>query len=720
MGRGLRFGSKDKEMCRLNKHRVRLAKGWQVLGNLRGACAKHRSLTCAIDIFLEEGAYTTVASAVAILMALTLVFSASPAIWTSARSADVQVSADASAVAGANVVASFHTAATVIDASILSLGLAGFAMTGVGLVGLLIPGANALAGETLDAANRVLNARNSFARSASEGLQKLEQALPYVVALNATRTCDAQDTKRVSYTGTAIAMPSTSASVFPALDGEQIDTAALEQTSDDLDKKAKELTRAAEETAACKEAAWIADCGRESMNMQERAGRLSGIDSRSNPDYASSITWEPNVALNRARAYYRWRFNNDVPQSSNVEARTDAAARHAFYGYALTKLRDAKVVERDGVVTSNVELLPKNTEEVRNTSLYTDPVWPATVEAEGLTLHYGRDCPGATGAAAGTLALSAIDTGRARECSTCSFSIGDIGKTPAASTSIDNGFEYHLREYTKALDDYVAARNKELELEREAQGEANKASNAFDEAIKVLMNKRPRIAPPGRNGCIAFVAADEADAPRELISTFAKDTQVPHRGAIAAAVLAPEPATQENNVLARFCSGLEERAGSNGAVGLIDSVMDLWGKLLLSYGDMSEGLNELTDSLVGKLDSFGMGPVANWLKQRIQGTIQSLGFDAVDLRLRKPVLTNTSNVFSASGSTGISNIQEKLRSIPANSSDPRAILEALGYAVREYIGSLEFTVAQIPLPDGKSIPLTIRLRDVAGGVLGGG
>ena len=70
--------------------------------------ARHR-VRWGIDMFLEDGAYTTVASAVAMLMVLALLFSASLAVWSAGRSGDVQARADATALAGANVVSSYHT-----------------------------------------------------------------------------------------------------------------------------------------------------------------------------------------------------------------------------------------------------------------------------------------------------------------------------------------------------------------------------------------------------------------------------------------------------------------------------------------------------------------------------------------------------------------------------------------------------------------------------------
>lgn len=667
-----------------------------------------------IGLFLEDGAYTTVASAVAMLMVLTLVFSASLAIWSASRSADVQVSADATALASSNVVASYHTAATVVDACALSMGLTGFAMAGVGLVGTLVPGVQELAGKTLDAAIRMLKMRNKFVASASEGLQKLEQALPFLVAAQGTRACDAQDTERIDYCGTAVALPQTSASEFPAIGEDQIDVSELECAGDELEEAAKDLAEASKETAKAKEAAWIADCGREGMNMQERAARLSGVTPSDNPDFASSLTWDPNIALDRTRSYYRWRYEHDMPQGTGVEARADAAARHVFYGYAMELFAHARVEERNGVVVSNVELLLKNTAEVRETRLYTDAVWPSTVEPVGLTLHFDLSCPGANGPSGGKIALSAIDAGAARECPVCHFSVGDVGKVPAASTSIDNGFEYHLREYTQALDAYVAARNRELELERLAKEEAQSASDVFGEAIGALAGKRPRIAPPGRNGCVAFVVADELESPNGLQTAFSASAEVPRRGAISAAVLAPEPASENNNVLASFCSGLEERVGDDGAVGLIGSVMDLWGKLLITYGDVGAGLSEILDDLSRGLEPFGMGPLATWMRDRMQGIVRGLGFEQVDLRLRKSVLTDSSNVFSRSGLAGLSDVQGLLRKIPTGLSDPAALLEAIGYGLDTYVQSLEMTLVEIPLPGGGSIPLTIRLRDIAG------
>lgn len=503
------------------------------IGFLHGARRRHgpvRARRLGVDAFIEDGAYTTLAAAVSILLVMALLFSSTSAVWSMSRAGDTQAAADATAMAGANVVSSYHTAATVVDASILSLGLTGFVVTGVGLAATLVPGAQAAAGQMVDAGVRIIKMRNEFASSTSRGLKTLEDALPWLVAANGARACSAQSSESVEFSGSAMAVPRESASEFPALEGSEIETEEIEAGADELDQAATDLARANEKAAQKKEAAWLVDCGREGANMQERAASLSGLSAAENPDYASSLTWEPMVALDRTRAYYRWRRDHDEPVGSGVEARADAAARHAFYTYACEEFADARVEEVDGRMAASVPMLPRNTEEVKGTRLYTDARWPSSYESQGLTLHFGSSCPGATGAVGPSLSLQSIDASAAHECEVCKFSVTDVGKAPAASTSIDNGYEYHLREFTRALQEYVDARNEQLEQERRAKSKAQGVSDAFEDAISVLAGKRPRIAPPGRAGCVAMVASGEISADNVLSNPFAPTPELQRRG----------------------------------------------------------------------------------------------------------------------------------------------------------------------------------------------
>lgn len=680
-----------------------------------------------IDLFIEDGAYTTLSSAVVILVVLTLLFSSTAAIWSMSRAGDTQVAADSGALAGANVVSSYHTAATVVDASILSLGLAGFATIGTGLVAILIPGAEPVAGNMVDTGIEIIKTRNKFAKSASEGLQKIETALPYLIAARATQAVSAQDTDSVTYTGTALAVPRTSESDFAALKGSEISIDTIESTSKDLDYAAKELKKASEKTSKAKERAWLADCGGSDRGavgscscMWERAKSLAKLSDIENQHYASSVTWEPQVALDRAKAYYRLRLANEAPQGSSVEMKAESAARKAFYTYASTEVNRAYVTEGGDEVTSYIPLLPRNTDEVRATELYSDTAWPTSAIDGKMYLHYGTSCPNYKKGAPGGLASVADYDGQDR-CNRCHFGVSSLGAVAAPSTSIENGFEYHFDRFKDALEDYVECRNKELELMRQTEDEADRAGNAFDEAIRALSGERPRIAPPGRNGVVALAVSGAISSPDELNSSFNTTVRLGDRGAISAAVLAPDDATAQNNVLSRFFSTLKERSG--GVAGVLDGVMDVWGRLLVGYGDIQGSADELMDEMIKGLGggSGALGSIASWLGDTVSASMAALGLEPCDLRLRKPVLTDSANVIKSQGSdiAGLSQAQDKLRNIPLGVTDPKALCEALEYQVERTISGMVFTLAEIPLPGGGSVPLTVDVATLVG-ALGGG
>ena len=680
-----------------------------------------------VDLFIEDGAYTTLSSAVVILVVLTLLFSSTAAIWSMSRAGDTQVAADSGALAGANVVSSYHTAATVVDASILSLGLAGFATIGTGLVAILIPGAEPVAGNMIDTGIEIIKTRNKFAKSASEGLQKIETALPYLIAARATQAVSARDTDSVTYTGTALAVPRTSESDFAALKGSEISTDTIKDTSDDLERAAEELRKASEDTAKAKERAWLADCGGSDKGsvsscscMWERAKSLADLSGAQNPHYASSVTWEPQVALDRAKAYYRQRLANEKPLGEGPEKQADSAARKVFFAYASEEVERAYITEKDGKVSARIPFLPRNPDEARTTELYTDARWP-TSEVDKVTyLHYGTDCPNYKKGKPGGLA-SVADFDGHETCSECHFGVSSLGYVAIATTSVERGFEYHFDKFKEALEDYVECRNKELELERQTEDEADRAGNAFDQAIKALSGERPRIAPPGRNGVVAFAVSGDITSPDQLNSSFNAAVRLGDRGAISAAVLAPDEATAQNNMLSRFFSTLKERSG--GVAGVLDGVMDVWGRLLVGYGDIQGSADELMDEMIKDLGggSGALGSIASWLGDTVSASVAALGLEPCDLRLRKPVLTDSANVIKSPGSdiAGLSQAQDKLRSIPLGVTDPKALCEALEYQVERTISGTVFTLAEIPLPGGGSIPLTVDVATLVG-ALGGG
>ena len=161
---------------------------------------------------------------------------------------------------------------------------------------------------------------------------------------------------------------------------------------------------------------------------------------------SSSVTWEPQVALDRAKDYYHWRLTNEKPTAPSVEMKAESAARKAFYTYASAEVDRAHITENGDRVSSYIPLLPRNSDEVRATELYTDAVWPTSVNDDKAYLHYGTTCPNyKKGTPSGFASVADYDG--QDKCSKCHFGVSSLGAVAAPSTSIENGFEYHFDKF---------------------------------------------------------------------------------------------------------------------------------------------------------------------------------------------------------------------------------------------------------------------------------
>ena len=168
----------------------------------------------------DEGGFTTVAVAVSLLLSLTLVFGAASAGWVSSRSSEVQRVADAAAMAGENVVASFSTIVQVLDACVLSLGLTGIVVYGAGLVASCVPALGAAGSQLCAAGGQMLEARESLAKSAASGIERLEATLPLLIVASSASCVSANSEGGSAYAGCALPFPSTSESDFSPLEEE--------------------------------------------------------------------------------------------------------------------------------------------------------------------------------------------------------------------------------------------------------------------------------------------------------------------------------------------------------------------------------------------------------------------------------------------------------------------------------------------------------------------
>lgn len=666
-----------------------------------------------LDAFIgEDGGYTSVAVALALLVSLSLTCSLVSVAWLQNRSADVQAVADSTALAGANVVASYATVATVLDSCVLTLGLAGMVTLGAGLVVSAIPGMAAVGASTVEAAGRVLDARGGFARSAAKGLKALEATLPLAIACRSAAVAQANEEGQAEYTGVAIPFPTESQSDFSGLDAE-VDASEAASKASELQEASERAREASERADEAKRAAWQADCVARPRCLRERADVLAGLAVSQNPSYALE-GWTFGAALVRARAYYAARLAAEAPASSSPDELTNSAARRAFYEYALGQVRHGRYEElEDGRVSLELPALPANTDQMRQTTLYSDAHWPCTSEQAGPTLHSDTGCPGATGAAAGAASLSQLDAGGVRRCDVCCMDSGAMGSVAAASTSIDNGFEHYWKIIVDESEKYEAARE-ELAEAQERMGElADEGASAFDRAMQALAVPRPKLCPPGAWGCVAVVTRGSEAVPSQITSAFLEDSTVPAGAAVSAATLAPDGNTEGNDVLVRSFEALSDEL-FDGDAGVLGSVGSLWSRLLEGYGAAMGNLDDAAGRILDGIDGVFGTTVGSWLRDKIKQSIRDAGLEPADLRLRKPALTNSQNVLDKAGYDHVATARELVGKLP-DSTDPETLARALGQEVVNELGDREVTIAEIPIPGTElTVPLTIDVGQLLG------
>ena len=666
---------------------------------------------CVSTFVDEEGGYTTVAMACALLLSLTLAFGVASTGWVLSRSADVQEVADAAALSGANAVAAFSTIAQVLDACVLSLGLTGVIVSGAALVVSAVPGASSAGAEMMGLARDILDMRRGFARDAARGLERLEGALPALIAANSASCVGANARAGISYAGFAVPFPPQSLSSYE-LESEELDADSLEDAAHQLQDASDEVHAHAEAAREALERGWRADCGNPGFSMWQRAGTLSGISAAQNPHYPKPDQWNFGVALSRARVYYAARHAQEAPEGEGIEALTDSCCRSAFYRWASSAVNAAHYQEAaDGSVSMDLPDLPHNVAEVRATALLTEVVWPCTAGEGGRMLHSTASCPGATGSPAGLASLAEQEAGGVGHCEVCRMDVGDMGKVAAASTSIENGFEHWWRELVAASRDYQAARNAQAEAEAKAQGLAEDGAGAFEQALAALSAPRPKICPPGAWGCVAAVARPESlSVPDEFTRSFLAGAELPAGAAISAATLAADDATRESNLLASFLDGL----GSRGLAGLADGVASLWGRLLIAYGSAYDSASGAAHDALSTLEGVGASRIASWLRGKLVAIVEAADLEPADMRLKKPVLANSQDVLDKAGFSGTGKARALIESIPA-SADPAELAQGLASALADMLEGGQLVIAELGIPGTDlSIPLSIDVAQLAG------
>lgn len=588
----------------------------------------------------DEGGFTAAGSAVALLLACSLVFASVQMYRVQSAAGQVQHVADAAAMAAENEVASFVVAVRVCDACLLTMTMSGLTLLAVGTACLCAPPAAEMGRQCIDAGRKILEARDAAADKMVSALNAAQDALPAAAAAQGMSVIALNSSDSGSYAGYVELAPMSAPEV--ALSGAASVSEAADEVEGQADGLEEAAARAQEEMDRAQEAlteAYMHDCGNApGYCMQERAAALSGISPEDNPLYHSPSTWSFSVALSRAQEYYPCRIMEEEPVDGSVEEQVRSTLRLHFYEYAYESVMEGYVIEDEhGVADMYFPDLPSNTESMKQTRLYTDRIYPVSQEAEGKVIHAYARCPGNSGDVSGLGSLADLDAGVYGECSVCKLTSEAMGSVAAASTSIDNGFEYHYRKVAQAAARYLEARSAaqpHLDAAREmAQG----IFDGLREWMEMAASCRIEAHPPGRFGAVAAVAADHGAAAGDL--PFVQAMDAGEGAAISASVLVDDGT---ENVVENLADGALSALGIEGALSGHSVIGQVWKAMLDFYKGGVQGVDSALRDAVGSLPLAGvLGP---WAADALQDLLDGAGLQPANTASPETVLLNTSHV----------------------------------------------------------------------------
>lgn len=675
------------------------------------------------DPFRDEAGLTTVGMVLSLLITLSLVFSAGQVCRLSAASAEIQNVADASALAAENEVAEFMIVVRVCDAVVLSLSLASLAATGLGVAALCTP-ATATASEALLKAGReVARARDGFAEKAAAGLNRLQRLLPFLSAANAAAVASANNGSASNYVALAVLAPAKGDEiVVGAAEGLNEAQEAVDDQADEMRQAADKAEEAAQRANEAKMRAFEHDCGANpTYCMYERASTLAGMTGSHNPLFRSVDAWSFSVALDRAKAYYAQRLAQETPQESSVEEQVRSVLRARFYAFAVQEVGRGYVHETADSFDALFPRLPKNTAEMRTTELYTEAAYPFGIDEEGRTvMHAWKGCPSAANATdRGSIAQ--MEAGSYTTCEVCGFSASSMGKVAAASSSIENGFEYHYEEVAVAADEYEHART---ELEPLAQEVKTQAGSLFDRVKEGLLHAgsmRIDARPPGGKGAVALVVnGGQMAAASGFESSFVHAGGVlGTRAAVSAATLVAEHSDEGSTVVSSLLDGIADHGGTlAGAGGL---VLDCWSSLLSAYSDGQGALDDAVSSALDGLPLGGASGLGAWAAGALREVVAAVGLEPANLDALKPVLVNSGHVAAADDgafSARLLSLKEQAVAHPLGSNDlftslVGAVEQGAVEGIQSFNGKVEIASIELLGEGGPSIPLEVSLPPAA-------
>lgn len=588
------------------------------------------------DAFCDESGFTTLGSALAILLSCTLLFFGLWSARSISRAAGIQSVADSCALAAENEVSEFILSVRVADAMLLTMSLTGLSLVGIGTVCCCVPGAQSLGAKAIDAGRVVIEKREEVARAQEVALNAAQEALPLLAQAQAqlvhSENAETIGASSVAYVELApLDAPSVSCGIASAsLDAAE---AALEE-SEGIAQAAQEAEEAAKKADSALREAWLADCGAyPSSCMRERAERLAGMAGLENPMSNSPNTWTYEMALKRAREYYKIRIVEESPADASASEQMRSALRKRFYEYASKSLDEARAIEKpDGTVDIDLPILPRNTDEMKKTSLYTDEAYPVS-DGE---IHGWPGCS-AIGSIDAMGSIEKLDEGAFEQCETCLFDASSLGSVAAASTSIENGFEYHYRKVAESARDYQDAKNESAKASSEAKASVSSVFDSIGAALAEAAGNRVEAYPPGRNGVLAVVVGDMQSSEG---TSFFEDPDLGSHAAISAAIVVDD---SEQNAIGNLLSGVEDDIGppiSEGGT----LACSVWSALLSAYEKGVDGLRETVRQALDVIPLASSSGLGKWASDELLSLLDSVGLKPANTASPKAVTSNTSPV----------------------------------------------------------------------------
>ena len=672
-------------------------------------------------IFVDEHGFTTTGMVVALLVSLSLVFSAAQVYRINTTASHVQDVADASALAAENQLAEFMLIARTCDAVVLSMSLAGIVTTGLGVAALCTPVTARFSEQLIETGSKILDSRNVFSDRAKKILTSLQELLPFTAAANAAGIAMANDSsiRGANYIAAAVLVPWEGAAI--EVDNEEKSREAIARVREEADavkQKAEEAEEATKEAQLAKQIAYQHDCGNApDYCMYERASTLAGLDGAENPHYASVDAWSFSVALERARSYYHARLLQEKPLDDTIEEQARSSLRTRYYRFQVTQLETAYVVETPDSFEYRLPRLPKSLAELRSTSLYYEKCYPVTTDGAIEMMHAWEGCPlAASWVRYGS--VQELEEGDFETCPACTFEPESLGNVAAASTSIENGFEHHYKAVVDQAAAYKKAIDEAMPAKEEVKSRVTGLLGHLREAVEDAADKRIRLEPPGRYGVVAIAANV---SPIDPVGEFANLFSL-HAGAlgpcvaVSASTLLDEESNEGASAISSLFDGVEDGGAAIGALGV---ALSCWSVLLDAYANGQDALADALEVGLNSLPLAGSSGLGTWAADKLRDLIESIGLQPAEIGALKPVLVNSGHVAQrADGgfAAGYLQVKRKVVANPASSGDLFAWIVDLGEAeALSHLASWDAEVEVIEIEllghDGPKVPLSIPIPE---------